>query len=146
MKEERANEIVRKVFYANFNMLPPIVDEKNGKTAFHIGRMLGKMQKILEIELEKEISKECKEIESVQYDRNEIKIGDTVRTLKDKDKDGYEVFPIGTIGTVINISKNAEHPYQVSANNNWWMYSSDMLEVVDDEALHPGYRIDHCWM
>lgn len=57
MKEERANEIVRKVFYANFNMLPPITDEK---TAFHIGRMLGKMQKILEIELEKEISKECK--------------------------------------------------------------------------------------
>lgn len=134
MTEERANEIVRKVFYANFNMLPPIVDEKNGETAFHIGRMLGKMQKTLEIELEKEISKECKEIESIQYDKSEIKVGDMVRTLKDKDKEGCEVFPIGTIGKVISIREDAVLPYQVEANNNWWLYSRDMLEVVDDEV------------
>lgn len=57
MTEERANEIVRKVFYANFNMLPPIVDENNGETAFHIGRMLGKMQRQLEIELSLEVDK-----------------------------------------------------------------------------------------
>lgn len=53
MNEERVNEIVRKVFYAHFNMLPNIDDSD---TAIQIGRTLGIMQKTLEDELEREIT------------------------------------------------------------------------------------------
>ena len=55
MKQERADEIVRKVFYANFRIMPDI---SNSENAFHVGRMLGTMQKVLEIELAKEVNEE----------------------------------------------------------------------------------------
>lgn len=54
MTQERADEILRKVFYANFKIFPTHIpsEEKD----FHIGRMVGKMQKTLEIELAKEVN------------------------------------------------------------------------------------------
>lgn len=48
MTQERVNEIVRKVIYARLNMMPKL---KNSEDAFHIGRMIGAMQRQLEIEL-----------------------------------------------------------------------------------------------
>ena len=53
MTEERANEIVRKVIYANLATLP--LSHENRE--FHIGRMVGEMQKTLEYELAIEVRK-----------------------------------------------------------------------------------------
>lgn len=57
MNQQRADEIIRKVFYANFRIFPT---SYNGEEKdFHIGRMVGAMQKTLEIELAKEVEKEA---------------------------------------------------------------------------------------
>ena len=47
MTQERANEIVRKVIYARLNIMPRM---ENSEDAFHVGRMVGEMQRQLEIE------------------------------------------------------------------------------------------------
>ena len=52
MTQERADEIVRKVIYARLNVMPKM---ENSKDAFHVGRMIGQMQRQLEIELSLEI-------------------------------------------------------------------------------------------
>lgn len=52
MTQERADEIVRKVIYANLNVMPKMKDSED---AFHVGRMVGQMQRQLEIELSKEV-------------------------------------------------------------------------------------------
>lgn len=52
MTQERAYEIVRKVIYANLNVMPIM---KNSEDAFHAGRIIGQMQRQLEIELSLEI-------------------------------------------------------------------------------------------
>lgn len=57
MNQQRADEIIRKVFYANFRIFPTSCTE--GERDFHIGRMVGEMQKTLEIELAKEVEKEA---------------------------------------------------------------------------------------
>lgn len=54
MTQERAYEIVRKVIYANLNVMPKM---ENSEDAFHVGRMVGQMQRQLEIELSQEIDK-----------------------------------------------------------------------------------------
>ena len=62
MTQERANEIVSKVIYARLNVLPKMKDSED---AFHVGRMVGQMQRQLEIELALEVEpqekydKEC---------------------------------------------------------------------------------------
>ena len=58
MDRSRADEIIRKVFYTNFGMMPLTSDED---WAFQVGRMVGTMQKTLEIELQKEVDKESKD-------------------------------------------------------------------------------------
>lgn len=64
-------------------------------------------------------------------DTKEIKVGDKVRTLKDRDMEGCELFPIGTIGTITRIDGDDYRlPYRVEANNDFWYYSRDMLEVI----------------
>lgn len=62
MTQERADEIIRKVFYANFRIFPKRCDSE--EKDFHIGRMVGEMQKTLEIEL-------AKEVEKVEQERSE---------------------------------------------------------------------------
>jgi protein required for attachment to host cells len=56
MTPERANEIERKVIYIQLNYMP--YDTIDNVSAFHVGRMLGMMQKTLHDELEKEVVKE----------------------------------------------------------------------------------------
>ena len=53
MTQERANEKERKVIYAELNYMP--YDTIDNVSAFHIGRMMGMMQKVLHEELEKEV-------------------------------------------------------------------------------------------
>ena len=53
MTQERAYEIERKVMYMLLNYMP--YDTIDNVSAFHVGRMLGMMQKTLHGELEKEI-------------------------------------------------------------------------------------------
>ena len=55
MKRERANEIVRKVFYARLNSLPRMKDSED---AFYFGRLVGQMQRQLEIELLLEVEQQ----------------------------------------------------------------------------------------
>ena len=55
MTSERANEIERKVIYAELNYMP--YDTIDNVSAFHVGRMMGIMQRILHEELEKEIDR-----------------------------------------------------------------------------------------
>lgn len=63
-----------------------------------------------------------------------FKVGDKVRTIEDKDVNGTELFPIGTIGTIVEINdENEFFTYLVKANSDWWWYSRDMLEVVESE-------------
>lgn len=52
MTQDRANEIVRKVIYARMNAMPTL---KDSEEAFHVGRMVGQMQRQLEIELSTEV-------------------------------------------------------------------------------------------
>lgn len=52
MTQERADEIVRKVIYAKLNVMPKLMDSES---AFHVGRMIGQMQRQLEIELSLEV-------------------------------------------------------------------------------------------
>ena len=52
MTQERADEIVRKVIYAQLNVMPEM---ENSKDAFYVGRMIGQMQRQLEIELSLEV-------------------------------------------------------------------------------------------
>ena len=53
MTRERADEIVRKVIYIQLNYMP--YDTIDNVSAFHVGRMLGQMQRQLEIELSLEV-------------------------------------------------------------------------------------------
>ena len=69
MTQDRADEIVRKVFYAQIGIASKIVTDSG--EAFHVGRMVGQMQKQLEIELSKEVSNEVCEAERF----NEVKHG-----------------------------------------------------------------------
>lgn len=61
MNQQRADEIIRKVFYANFRIFPTRCEAE--EKDFHIGRMVGEMQKTLEIELAKEVEQERGEAE-----------------------------------------------------------------------------------
>lgn len=58
MTPERANEIERKVIYVQLNYMP--YDTIDNVSAFHVGRMLGIMQKTLHDELKNEISPNVK--------------------------------------------------------------------------------------
>lgn len=58
MTQERAYEIERKVIYAELNYMP--YDTIDNVSAFHVGRMLGIMQKTLHDELKNEISPNVK--------------------------------------------------------------------------------------
>lgn len=55
MTKERADEIVRKVMYRYIDMMEKPRDNID---AFHTGRIMGMMQRQLEIELAKEVEKE----------------------------------------------------------------------------------------
>lgn len=52
MTQQRANEIVRKVIYEQLIVMPKM---ENSKDVIHVGRMIGEMQRQLEIELSLEV-------------------------------------------------------------------------------------------
>lgn len=55
MTRERADEIVRMVMYRHIDMMEK---PKDSIDAFHVGRIMGMMQRQLEVELAKEVEKE----------------------------------------------------------------------------------------
>lgn len=71
----------------------------------------------------------------------EFKIGDVVRTIKEKDCDGCRVFPVGTIGIITKVIPGDEKdlPYRVEADGDFWWYSADMFEpyntASDDDEI-----------
>lgn len=69
MTPERADEIMRKVIYARLTNLPKLKDSED---AFHVGRLIGQIQRQLEIELLSEVESQKNEdevtSESVIYD------------------------------------------------------------------------------
>ena len=62
----------------------------------------------------------------------QIKIGTKIRTIKDKDFACEKVFPVGTIGIVERIDKGDNLPYKIVANNDYFYYSRDMFEIIED--------------
>lgn len=74
-------------------------------------------------------------------DDEQIKVGTKVRTIKDKDFAGEEVFPVETIGIVEEIRKGGKLPYIIRANSDYWYYSRDMFEVIED--IEPQERSDN---
>ena len=62
-------------------------------------------------------------------------VGDIVRTTKDRDRYGVEVFPIGTLGEITDIIED-NLPYTVRVNNDYWNYSEDMIELVNAEKIY----------
>ena len=84
-----------------------------------------------------EVIAKLKEYEEKQKAKDEIKVGDRVRILKDKDLFGHTVSPIGTIGTVSRVYSDTTLPYfidNVEDNACGW-YSRDMFEVITDEII-----------
>ena len=71
--------------------------------------------------------------DALKTNTEEIKVGDKVRTLKDRDVNHNKVFPIGTIGKVTYVDDDDELPYEVEADNDRLWYSRDMLEVIESE-------------
>lgn len=65
MTQERVDEIVRKVIYARLNVLPKM---KDSEEAFHVGRMVGQMQRQLEIELAQEVDRAEREVSNADSD------------------------------------------------------------------------------
>lgn len=61
-----------------------------------------------------------------------FKIGDRVRTLIDKYRTGTELFPVGTIGEVVDIYGNS---IAVNADGKTWYYRKDDLELANDAIL-----------
>lgn len=59
MTRERADEIVRKVIYARLSVMPKMKDSED---AFQVGRMVGQIQRQLEVELSLEVDKEEYEV------------------------------------------------------------------------------------
>lgn len=53
MTGQRKDEIIRQVIYNSFNFMP--FDTIDTTSAFHVGRMMGVIQKQLECELAKEV-------------------------------------------------------------------------------------------
>ena len=63
MTQQRADEIVRKTIYGSLNVMPKL---KDSEEALHVGRMLGKMQKTLEIELPLEVDDSRKNLNTLE--------------------------------------------------------------------------------
>lgn len=61
-----------------------------------------------------------------------FKVGEKVKTLKERDCDGILLFPVGTIGTITKILSGSKLPYKVEVECDYWHYSEDMLEKVEE--------------
>ena len=73
--------------------------------------------------------------------KDEVKVGNRVRTIKDIDKDGHSLFPVGTIGVISKIDDNGVYPYRIDAYDDFWWYSRDMFEVIKDDEINVGDEV-----
>ena len=68
-----------------------------------------------------------------------IKLNDIIYTIKDTDCGGCKLFPIGTIGTVVEISDDVGRslPYRIRSERggSWW-YSRDMIIPFSDKSTN----------
>ena len=65
-----------------------------------------------------------------------FKVGDRVRTTGERDKDGIELFPVGTIGEVMAVDCDGD--YLVKAYETYaapYYYPNDALELANDVIL-----------
>ena len=60
-------------------------------------------------------------------------VGDKVITKKDHDECGSKVFPVGTVGRVVEVVNHraCTLPYCVKADDDSWWYSEDMIEAYE---------------
>lgn len=61
-----------------------------------------------------------------------LEVGDRVKTKAFKDCNGEERFPAGTIGIVTQIEYTQNPLIRVSTNDDWWWYSADEIELVQE--------------
>lgn len=64
-----------------------------------------------------------------------FKLGDVVKTMSD---DGGKLFPVGTVGVVIDIESGSDCQYKVLANHDCWWYSDDMLMIHHEQTYEQG--------
>lgn len=64
-----------------------------------------------------------------------FKVGDVVKTMSD---DGGRLFPVGTVGVVIDIEPGSDCQYKVLANHDYWWYSDDMLMIHQEQTYEQG--------
>lgn len=65
---------------------------------------------------------------------NDAKVGDIIKTLKNKNSYGLEVAPIGSIGIIAAFEDELDlAPYRIRIGNCYHNYSSDMFEIINDE-------------
>jgi len=64
-----------------------------------------------------------------------FKVGEKVKTLKECDRCGVPLFPVGTIGTITGIYYGSDSPYKVEAEGDYWYYSEDMLEKMEEKKM-----------
>jgi hypothetical protein len=63
-----------------------------------------------------------------------FKVGDRVRTLIDKDSMGVELFPVGTIGEVTDVSVDG-NAIEVNADGKKWYYLKKDIELANDVII-----------
>ena len=67
-----------------------------------------------------------------------IKVNDRIYTVKDIDCGGCKLFPIGTVGTVVEINDDSSCnlPYRIRSDRggSWW-YSRDMIIPLSDANI-----------
>lgn len=88
-----------------------------------------------DFELVKEESKEKEESKFPKF-----KIGDKVRTLKERNNDDHtELFPIGTVGVIEGIeiitdpdTTKQYHQYKVATDDDCWYYDEENIELVEE--------------
>lgn len=72
------------------------------------------------------------------YEKRHFKVGTKVRTIKSEDCYGTELFTVGTVGTIVEIISNDTWPYLVESGSCRFLYSADMLEVIEEETFEVG--------
>ena len=72
-----------------------------------------------------------------------LEVGDKVITKVLKDFDGNERFPVGTIAIVTQIDCTQNPPIRVSTNDDYWLYSADEIELVQELSAAEVINILH---
>ena len=89
-----------------------------------------------DFELVEEKSKEKEESKFPKF-----KVGDKVRTLKEKNNGEFtELFPIGTVGVIEDIeiitdsdTTKQYHQYKVATDDDFWYYDEENIELVEEQ-------------